>query len=55
MAGGAKMKPNSLYPDYEMYLTEETVEQNHQEIERAIDEVKGNDIEIQKIWDRFIK
>jgi len=49
------MKPNSLYPYFDMYRTEETIKQNHQEIEQAIDEVKSGDIEIQKIWDRFIK
>lgn len=57
MAGGAAMKSNSLYPYFDMYRTEETIKQNHQEIEHAIDEVKINtiDIKIKKIWDRFIK
>jgi len=51
------MKPYSLYPYFDMYRTEETIKQNHQEIEQAIDKVTGRDIDIaiKKIWDRFIK
>jgi predicted RNase H-like nuclease (RuvC/YqgF family) len=35
----------------------ETIKQNREEIEQAIDEVKGKDadIEIQKIWKRVLK
>ena len=51
------MKSNSLYPYFDKYRNDETIKQNHQEIEQAIDEVKINtiDIKIKKIWDRFIK
>ena len=51
------MKSNSLYPHFDMCSTEETIKQNHQEIEQAIDNVTGRDVDIKikKIWDRFIK
>jgi len=52
------MKSNSLCPYFDKYRTEETIKQNHQEIEHAIDKVtsgKDVDIKIKKIWDRFIK
>ena len=57
MAEGAAMKSNSLYPYFDMYRTEETIKQNHQEIEQAVDKVADRDldIKIKKIWDRFIK
>lgn len=57
MAGGNTMKPYSLYPYFDMYRTEETIKQNHQEVEQAVDKVTGRDIDIKikKIWDRFIK
>ena len=51
------MKPNNLYPYFDKYRSKETIELNHQEIEQAVDEVKGSDVDIkiQKIWDRFVK
>ena len=51
------MKSNNLYQYFDMYRTEETIKQNHREIEQAIDKVTGRDIDIKikKIWDRFIK
>ena len=51
------MKPNSLHTYFEVSRTEETIKQNQQEIEQAIDNVTGRDIDIKikKIWDRFIK
>ena len=57
MAGGAAMKSNSLYPYFDMYRSEDSIKQNHEEIEQAIDNVTGKDIDIkiQKIWNRFIK
>ena len=46
-----------MYQYAEEHSTEETIEQNHQEIEQAIDEVTGKNIDkrIQQIWEKFIK
>jgi hypothetical protein len=57
MAGGTKMKSNNLYQYFDMYRTEETIKQNHEEIEQAIDKVTGKDIDIKikKIWERVLK
>ena len=52
------MKQENRYGYFNCYRSEETIRQNHEEIERAIDKVtdgKDVDIKIQKIWDRFIK
>jgi hypothetical protein len=45
------MKTNSLYRYFDRYRTEETIKQNHQEIERAIDNVAhlNHDEKIQRI------
>ena len=50
------MKSNSLYPYFDMYRTEETIKQNHQEIEQAIDSVapSNHDEKIQQIWERLL-
>ena len=58
MAGGTEMKQANRYGYFNCYRCEETIRQNHEEIERAIDKVtdgKEVDIKIKEIWDRFIK
>jgi len=51
------MKQANRYEYFNCYRSEETIRQNHQEIEQAIDKVTDRDIDIKikKIWDRFIK
>ncbi len=51
------MKQANRYGYFNRYRCEETIRQNHEEIEQAIDKVTGKDIDIKikKIWDRFIK
>ena len=51
------MKQANRYEYFNCYRSEETTRQNHQEIEQAIDNVTGRDIDIKikKIWDRFIR
>ena len=51
------MKRANRYEYFNCYRTEETIQQNHEEIEQAIDKVTGKDIDkqIQEIWDKFIK
>ena len=50
-----KQKRENRYEYFNRYRTEAIIQQNYQEIEQAIDEVKGVDVKIQKIWNRFIK
>jgi hypothetical protein len=56
MAQRKNAKGYSLYPYFDMYRTEETIEQSHQEIEQAIDSVTLSklDRKIKKIWDRVL-
>ena len=52
------MKQANRYEYFNCYRSKETIQQNHEEIERAIDKVTGGkdvDIKIKKIWDRFIR
>jgi len=44
----------SLYPYFDMYRTKEAIEQDHQEVEQAIDSVTLSklDRKIQQIWER---
>jgi len=51
------MKQTNRYEYFNRYRSEETIRQNHEEIEQAIDKVTGKDIDvkIKKIWDRFTK
>ena len=50
-----EQKRENRYEYFNRYRTEATIQQNHQEIKQAIDEVKDVDVKIQKIWNRFIK
>ena len=51
------MKRANRHEYFNSYRSEETIQQNHEEIEQAIDKITGRglDIKIKKIWDRFIK
>ncbi|MCK5851314.1 MAG: hypothetical protein KAH23_10400 [Kiritimatiellae bacterium] len=42
---------------FDKYRSKKVIKQNRQEIEQAIDSVKGRDVdtEIKKIWERVLK
>ena len=51
------MRTSGIYMCFDEYRSEDEIKRSHQEIEQAIDEVTGRDVDIkiQKIWERVLK